>query len=224
MLSLCPFDISAGVGAFVIGLSQISSFFSNKDTSWPRGTLEIVIQKVVWLIRGSYSAIWSIPLTNVKWHSDPWPTVTSQPIRLSTNFMTLIPILNLADYEWFPWSICNRCGIPAGDAYPSGHLVPSHHCGICLCSNCWDQIPRTCHVFTRLFTSNTPWYFLDFAPYLIVCQCLNNDRCCSSQENLRTTQRRNFIFLLSTLITLKRWKMTGRVIFQYGQFPMLQWR
>ena len=27
-LSLCPFDISAGVGAFVIGLTQISSFFS----------------------------------------------------------------------------------------------------------------------------------------------------------------------------------------------------
>ena len=25
---LCPFDISVGVGAFVIGLSQISSFFS----------------------------------------------------------------------------------------------------------------------------------------------------------------------------------------------------
>ena len=33
----------------------------------------------------------------------------------------------------------------------------------CFCSNCWDQIPRTCHVFTRLFTLNTPWYFLDFA-------------------------------------------------------------
>ena len=28
VLSLCPFDISAGVGAFVIGLSQISSFYS----------------------------------------------------------------------------------------------------------------------------------------------------------------------------------------------------
>ena len=27
----------------------------------------------------------------------------------------------------------------------------------------WDQIPRTCHVFTRLFTSNTILYFLDFA-------------------------------------------------------------
>ena len=54
-------------------------------------------------------------------------------------------------------------GMPAGNAYPSGHLVPTHHCGTCLCSNCWDQIPRTCHVFTRLFTSNTPWYFLDLA-------------------------------------------------------------
>ena len=28
VLSLCPFDISVGIGAFVIGLSQISSFFS----------------------------------------------------------------------------------------------------------------------------------------------------------------------------------------------------
>ena len=28
MLSLCPFDISVGVGAFLIGLGQISSFLS----------------------------------------------------------------------------------------------------------------------------------------------------------------------------------------------------
>ena len=28
VLSLCPYDISVGVWAFVIGLSQISSFFS----------------------------------------------------------------------------------------------------------------------------------------------------------------------------------------------------
>ena len=100
---------------------------------------------------------------DVKWHSDPWPTVTSKPIRLSTNFMTLIPSLTFAEYGWFPWSICNGCGMQAGNAYPSGHLVPSPNCGTCLCSNCWDQVPRTCHVFTRLFTSNTPWYFLDFA-------------------------------------------------------------
>ena len=35
--------------------------------------------------------------------------------------------------------------------------------GNCLCSNCWYQIPRTCHVLTRFFTLNTPWYNLDFA-------------------------------------------------------------
>ena len=30
VLLLCPFDISAGIGAFVIGLGQISSFLSGK--------------------------------------------------------------------------------------------------------------------------------------------------------------------------------------------------
>ena len=34
VLSLCPFDISIGVGAFVIGLSQISSFFTKSDLKW----------------------------------------------------------------------------------------------------------------------------------------------------------------------------------------------
>ena len=37
------------------------------------------------------------------------------------------------------------------------------HFGTRLCSNCWDQITWTCHVFTRIFTLNTHWYFLDFA-------------------------------------------------------------
>ena len=72
-------------------------------------------------------------LTNVKWHSDPGPTVTSQPIRLSTNFMTLIPILTFTvtpNYEWFPWSICNGCGMPAGNAYPTGHQVLSLFLGL----------------------------------------------------------------------------------------------
>ena len=34
------------------------------------------------------------------------------------------------DYEWFPWSICNGCGMPAGNAYPSGYLVPSPMVGL----------------------------------------------------------------------------------------------
>ena len=31
VLSLCPFDISVGVGAFVIGMGQISSFLSVRN-------------------------------------------------------------------------------------------------------------------------------------------------------------------------------------------------
>ena len=46
---------------------------------------------------GSYWAIWSNPVTNVKWHSDPWPTVTSLPIRLPTNCMTFIPSLTFTE-------------------------------------------------------------------------------------------------------------------------------
>ena len=38
-------------------------------------------------------------------------------------------------------------------------------------------IPRTCHVFTRLFTSNTPWYFLDLASCrrFVIKVCLFSD-------------------------------------------------
>ena len=62
------------------------------------------------------------------------------------------------NYEWFPWSICtSRERLPFRT--PGSVLI----FGTCLCSNCWYQIPRTCHVFTRLFTSNTPWYFIEFA-------------------------------------------------------------
>ena len=35
VLSLCPFDISVGVGAFFIGLSQIFSFFSSTQMYTP---------------------------------------------------------------------------------------------------------------------------------------------------------------------------------------------
>ena len=34
------------------------------------------------------------------------------------------------NYEWFPWSICNGCGMPAGNAYLCGHLVPSPIVGL----------------------------------------------------------------------------------------------
>ena len=31
---------------------------------------------------------------------------------------------------WFPWSICEGCGMPARNAYPSGHLVSSPFLGL----------------------------------------------------------------------------------------------
>ena len=73
---------------------RLSSKLLKKGNRISRWTLENVIEEVLLSIRGSYLAIWSLPLTNVKWHSDPWPvTVTSQPIRLFTHVMTLIPSL-----------------------------------------------------------------------------------------------------------------------------------
>ena len=39
--------------------------------------------------------IWSLPLTNVKWHAYPWRIVTFKPIRLSANATTLIPSVTL---------------------------------------------------------------------------------------------------------------------------------
>ena len=51
-----------------------------------------------------------------------------------TNFMTLIPRLTFdnqgafsslpsTNYEWSPWSICNGCDMPDGNAYHSGYLA-----------------------------------------------------------------------------------------------------
>ena len=67
------------------------------------------------------------------------------------------------NYEWFPLKHLQRVWLDSRERlpFPTPGSVPLF--GTCLCSNCWDQIPRTCHVFTRLFTLNTPWYFLDFA-------------------------------------------------------------
>ena len=53
------------------------------------------------------------------------------------------------NYKWFPWSIWNGCGMPAGNAYHSGHLVPS------LLGQAYDPIAVTS--FTEIAVS-----FFDF--------------------------------------------------------------
>ena len=57
----------------------------------------------------SYNSICALPVT-----------LTSELIRLFTNFMTLISKWLLTIYERFPWILDNGCGIRARYAYPSG--------------------------------------------------------------------------------------------------------
>ena len=114
---------------------SLSHCCSASRTGIPCGTLEIVIQEVLWSIRGSYSAICSNPLANVEWHSDPWPTVTSQPIRLSTNFMTFIPILTFTELWVVSMEHLQRMWLASRERlhFRTPGSVP--HFGTCLCSN-----------------------------------------------------------------------------------------
>ena len=95
-----------------------ATFRSATQTEIPCWTLEIVIQEVLRSIRGSYSAIWSNPLTNVKWHSDTCPTVTSQPIGHSTNFMNLIPSLTFAELWVVSMEHLQRVWLASGEHLP----------------------------------------------------------------------------------------------------------
>ena len=108
-------------------------------------------------------AICSPPLTSVKWHSHPRPdTVTVQPIRLFTNSMTFIPILTLIDSRVVSMEHLQR----VWHANKESSLPFWTPCSVpflsCLCSNCRDQLCRTCRVFSWLFTLNNPRHFLDF--------------------------------------------------------------
>ena len=57
-------------------------------------------------------------------------------------------------YEWFPLSIWNGCDVPAGNAYPSGHLVPSPFLGLA-CAPIFET------TFLELTMS-----LLDFSPWI----------------------------------------------------------
>ena len=59
-----------------------------------------------------------------------------------------------SNYEWFPWSVCNRCGMPEGNAYPSGLLLQS-----CFLRLVYAPIVET--IF-----QNLPCLFFDFSPWI----------------------------------------------------------
>ena len=84
-----------------------------------------------WSIRGSYWAIWSNPLTNVKWHSDPWPTVTSLLIRLSTNFMTFIPSLTFTELWVVSMEHLQRVWLASRERLPFRTPGSVSHFGTC---------------------------------------------------------------------------------------------
>ena len=115
---------------------------------------------------------------NVKWHSDPWPTVTSLPIRLSTNFMTFIPSLTFTELWVVSMEHMQRVWLASRERLPFRTPGSVPHLGLANVPIVETEIPRTCLVFTRLFTSNTPWYFLDFASYYrFLCPTWNVQGC-----------------------------------------------
>ena len=91
----------------------------------------------------------------------------SKPIRLSTNSMTLIPILTFTKLWVVSVEHLQRVWHASSERLPFRTPGSVTLFGTCLCSNFWVQIPRTCHVFIRLFTLNTPWYIL-YSVQLIV--------------------------------------------------------
>ena len=57
-----------------------------------------------------------------------WPPYRSDFPPISWPLYRAWPSPN---YEWFPWSICNGCDMPAGNAYPSGTPGSVLHFGTC---------------------------------------------------------------------------------------------
>ena len=84
--------------------------------------------------------------------------MTYQPIRLLTNFVTLIPSLSPTKLRVVSIEHLQRVWHASRE-----RLFLLYSFGNCVCSNFSDQFSRTCRVFSRLFILNIPWYFLDFA-------------------------------------------------------------
>ena len=82
---------------------------------------------------------------------------------MSALLRILIPTLTFTELRVVSMEHLQRVWHASRERIPFRTHGSVPHFGTCECSNCWDQIPRTCHGFTRLFTSNTPWYFLDIA-------------------------------------------------------------
>ena len=100
-----------------------------------RGTTSflIVIEEVLWSIRGSYQTIWSFPLTNVKWHSVTWPYTMTTPYW--SDFVpnsTFYRILSGFHMTFATGVACRQGTLTPPDTW-------SRPFGTCICSTCRDQ-------------------------------------------------------------------------------------
>ena len=102
--------------------------YSNRDTSWTawnRHSGSFIVDTGILFSNMKVSL--SRMLNDILTLDQQWLPNQSDFPPISWPWYRLWPSPN---YEWFPWSICNGCGMPAGNAYPSGHLVPSPILGL----------------------------------------------------------------------------------------------
>ena len=128
--------------------------YSNRDTSWNawnRHSWSFMADTEI-----IFSKLWGLPLTNVKWHSDPWPVTSDFPTdQTSHQFHDSDTELDL---HWitsgFHGAFATGCVMPTGNAYPFGHLVPSPFWGL------------TCTQIVETSLSELAVSFLDFSPWI----------------------------------------------------------
>ena len=88
--------------------------------------LKLSCKKFYGRFRDLNPVIWSLPLTNVKWHSDSWPSYsyfqTDQNFQQFHDRETKLDLHRIK--SGFNGAFANGYGMPAGNAYPCGHLVP----------------------------------------------------------------------------------------------------
>ena len=136
------------------------------------GTFEIVIQETLWSIRDTYWSTWGVPLVNIQWHSEARPvTVSSQPIRPYTGFITLIPILTFTELREVSMAHLQRARHPIMIRlilWRPGSVT----FGSCVFSHCWNYFPKTCLDCLDFCTSDIRWYFLSILPLSYCRKCV----------------------------------------------------
>ena len=139
--------------------------YSNSDTSWNalhRHSGRFMVDTVI--LSSNMTS------TSHECSMKFWPSTSYNDFPTDQTFHSFHDLDTELDFhEWFPSNICNGCGRPAGNAYPSGHLVPSL-IGTSVWPICWDKFSQTRRVFFRFLILNISRYFLSqfrFEPMIL---------------------------------------------------------